>query len=439
MLDNQQAKDPLKEDFRNFLFLIWKHLNLPPPTEVQYDIGSYLQHGPKRLVIEAFRGVGKSWITSAFVCWVLYCDPQTKILVVSASKERADAFSTFTKRLITEVPFLQHLAPKGEQRSSNVAFDVGPSGASHAPSVKSVGITGQITGSRANLIVADDIETPKNSMTSVMREKLAEAIKEFDAVLSPGGRIVYLGTPQTEESIYNLLPERGYEIRIWPARYPENPDKYEGRIAPFIVERLSRFPVGSSVDPKRFSDLDLMEREGSYGRSGFALQFMLDTSMSDADRHPLKLSDLIVLSLNPEVAPVKVVYASGKDQILDLPAVGFTGDRYHSPMWVHKDWVEYQGSVMSIDPSGRGGDETGYAVVKMLNGQLYLTAAGGLKGGYELNTLEQLAKIARDQKVNYILIESNFGKHQHCRSKSYLIQGNSLRDNPEPSSMAQCH
>ena len=56
------------KNFKNFLYLCWKHLNLPEPTPIQYDIADYLQSSDKRLVIEAFRGVGKSWITSAFVC-----------------------------------------------------------------------------------------------------------------------------------------------------------------------------------------------------------------------------------------------------------------------------------------------------------------------------------------------------------------------------------
>ena len=150
-------------DFRNFLYVTWQHLNLPHPTPVQYDIADYLQtRNEKRKIIEAFRGVGKSWITSAFVCWRLLINPQEKILVVSASKQRADDFSIFTKRLLGEMEILQHLAPNDDQRNSNIAFDVAPSRASHAPSVKSVGVTGQMTGSRASLIIADDVESANN-------------------------------------------------------------------------------------------------------------------------------------------------------------------------------------------------------------------------------------------------------------------------------------
>jgi tRNA(Met) C34 N-acetyltransferase TmcA len=109
----------LIQDFRNFLFVVWEHLGLPEPTPVQYDIAQYLQdHDEKRIVIEAFRGVGKSYITSAYACHQLLLDPEVKILVVSASKIRADDFSTFTMRLITEMPLLQHLMPKGSHTTN---------------------------------------------------------------------------------------------------------------------------------------------------------------------------------------------------------------------------------------------------------------------------------------------------------------------------------
>lgn len=402
-------------DFRNFLFLVWCHLALPNPTAIQYDVAGYLQHGPRRRVIEAFRGVGKSWITVSYVLWRLYLDPQKKILVVSASKNLADNFSTFCFQLINTMPMLAHLRPRSDQRNAKIQFDVGPARESKDPSVRSVGITGQITGGRADLIVADDIETQNNSLTQQARDKLAEAVKEFDAVLKPGGEIVYLGTPQTEQSIYTQLPSRGYQIRIWPARYPD--EKWLGRnghqLAPFLADRLRDDPSlrGSPTDPQRFSDLDLCEREASYGRSGFALQFQLDTSLSDADRYPLKLSDLIVMDCNEELGPEKLIWASSPDLAYDdsVPCVGLTNDRYYRPMQIVGQWIPYQGSVLAIDPAGRGADELAYAVVKMLNGYLYVTACGGLRGGYNEQNLEWLARLALKQRINQVVYESNFG------------------------------
>tara|TARA_B100000963_G_scaffold183008_1_gene159090 strand:- start:205 stop:1872 length:1668 start_codon:yes stop_codon:yes gene_type:complete len=402
--------DPRLKDFRNFLFLVWDHLGLPEPTQVQYDIADYIQNGPKRRCVMAFRGVGKSWITSAFVVHQLLLDPTKNILVVSASKQRADDFSTFTLRLIDEMPLLQHLKPHDSQRNSKVAFDVGPAPAAHAPSVTSKGLTSQITGSRADLIIADDAESLTNSATQMMRDKMSEQVKEFDAVLKPGGAILYLGTPQTEASIYNQLPERGYEIRIWPARMPTEKQRlgYGKRLAPMIVGM--DLEEGEPVDPKRFNTYDLLEREASYGKSGFALQFMLDTSLSDVDRYPLKLSDLVIMRLDKEQAPEKILWAGSPEYAYkDLPCVGMAGDRYYMPMGVSGEFMNYQGSVLAIDPSGRGKDETAYAVVKMLNSQLFVTAAGGLPGGYDDDTLKALAMIAKDHSVSEVIIESNFG------------------------------
>ena len=398
-------------DFRNFLFVVWSHLNLPEPTPVQYDMAEYLQSDEKRIVIEAFRGAGKSYITSAYACHQLYLNPEVKILVVSASKIRADDFSTFTMRLIQEMPLLQHLIPKDNQRQSKISFDVGPAKASHSPSVKSAGITGQLAGSRADLIIADDIEIPNNSMTQTMRDKISEAVKEFDAVLKPDGRVVYLGTPQTEMSLYEVLPERGYKVKIWPARYPKDTIKYNGRLADTLVKKVDSDPtiVGQPTDPRRFNDHDLLERELSYGRSGFSLQFMLDTSLSDANRYPLKLEDLIVMDVDSEKGPEKIIWGRDKDKIVDIPNVGLPGDFYYKPLDTVGDYIDYTGSLLAIDPSGRGQDETAYAVVKMLNGYLYVVDFGGIEGGYGERVLKTISMIAKQHKVNYVLVESNFG------------------------------
>lgn len=396
------------KDFRNFVYLAWDHLGLPEPTPVQLDIAQYLQKGPRRRVVQAFRGVGKSWLTSAYAVFRLLHDPRINILVVSASKQRADDFSTFTLRLINEIPICQHLKPREDQRNSKIAFDVGPAPASQAPSVVSKGITSQITGSRADLIIADDVESLNNSATFLMRDKLSSSIAEFEAVLKPGGEILFLGTPQTEQSIYHSLHEKGYDTRIWPARYPEERLKtaFGSKLAPMLASGVS----GDPTDPRRFGAIDLMEREASYGRTGFALQFMLDSTLSDADRYPLKLSDLIVLGLNAENAPEKPIWAANMANVVkDVPCVGFNGDRYYGPMDIHGKWIPYEGGIMAIDPSGRGDNETAYAVVKMLNGFLYVTAAGGLKGGYGEDTMGRLVSIAKSQAVSLILVESNFG------------------------------
>jgi hypothetical protein len=390
---------------------VWDFLGLPPPTPVQNDIAYYLQHGPRRAVVEAFRGVGKSWITVAFVLWLLFLDPQKKIMVVSASQPLADDFSKFCKQLIDGMPLLQHLAPKQGQLDSSIRFDVGPATPSKDPSVKSAGITGQITGSRADVIVADDIEIPKNSYTHLLRERLSELVKEFDAVLKPGGRIIYLGTPQVEATLYNRLLTRGYEIRIWPAEVPAKLEAYHGRLSGFVQRLIEQgIPFSTPIDAKRFSREDLNERRASYGLSGYALQFMLDTNPAESDKHPLKTHDLIIHDCDLEMGHVKLIWSGDRVALVtDLQSGGFDGDYYVLASWKSAEMAKYTGTVMAIDPSGRGQDETAYAIVRNLHGMLYLVDVGGFRDGFSEATLNALATRAIRFRVNYVIDETNYG------------------------------
>ena len=53
-------------DLRNFVYVVWKHLGLPEPTPVQYSICEFLQEPHRRIIIEGYRGVGKSFLTAAY-------------------------------------------------------------------------------------------------------------------------------------------------------------------------------------------------------------------------------------------------------------------------------------------------------------------------------------------------------------------------------------
>ena len=405
----------LQDDFKLFLQALWEQLDLPSPTRAQYAIADYLQNGPKRLQIQAFRGVGKSWITGAFVLWTLFNDPERKIMIISASKERADNMSIFLQKLIIETPWLNHLRPKSDDsRWSRISFDVNCS-PHQAPSVKSVGITGQLTGSRADLMILDDIEVPGNSMTELMREKLLQLCTEAESILTPksDSRIMYLGTPQTTFTIYRKLAERSYRPFIWPARYPRSSSltKYDGLLAPQIQEDLdSGAEEWDCTDPDRFDNEDLLEREASMGRSNYLLQFQLDTSLSDAAKFPLKMADLVVTSVNPVEAPDNCIWCSDPSNVIkDLPTVGLPGDYFYSPMQLQGEWTPYTETICSVDPSGRGTDETAAAFISQKNGFLYLHEMRAYRDGYSDSTLLDILRGCKKYNVTKLVIETNFG------------------------------
>lgn len=437
----------LKGSFGLFLAYVWvRVLRLPKPTRIQRDIADYLANGPRRRFIAAFRGVGKTFLTAAYIVWRLWNEPDLKIMVVSANERFSHKIAAFIHTLIgaedvitrEDVPWSELQAGPG-QKNSTLEFDVGPAGPSKDPSVAAFGITGQMTGGRGDIILFDDVEVPKNSETEALREKLTDRMGEAEALMKPGGEIIVLGTFQSMASIYRGLKAKGFAMRLWPARYPRA-DKlhlYED-LAPLLKADLERDPAlglsdatdlgGQPTDPERFSELDLLERETGWGRAGFQLQFMLDTSLADAERYPLKTRDLIIMNTTRDLAPVRVAWGSSPElQVKDLDNVGFDGDRLFRPFYRAEEFQPYTGSVLEIDPSGQGRDETAYCVTKFLNGTIYVRRWGAFPDHSE-ETMAGLAEIAKAEGVNLIRVEGNFGDGMfsrllmpHLRRIEYLV------------------
>lgn len=402
---DEQLLRRLVTDFSFYLDYVYMNIGLPNSTPLQQRIATILGENPSRLILEAARGTGKSWIGAIYTTWRLLKNPDEKILVVSGSGAKAQEIATFIRRLFEDVPILRPLRPTKEQRDSIIAFDIRGCKVAIAPSVSCLGITSQITGKRASLVIADDVEIPSNSMTEVMREKLISRTQEFEALLIPDmpSSIIYLGTPQSMESIYNKLE---YPTKILPAQVPEDPMMYEGKLDEWV---LLQGKAGEATDKVRFPNEVLLERQAGMGAAGYKLQYMLDTTLSDAEKFPLKQKDIIVLPLDKKEAPATITYTGSKEYALDIPNIGFTGDRLHRPIRVSKDYLPYDKIIMSIDPSGSGTDETTWCVVGILSGNVYVLDWGGTKLGYSEEALMILALKAKEYKVNEIVPEKNFG------------------------------
>jgi hypothetical protein len=140
------------------------------------------------------------------------------------------------------------------------------------------------------------------------------------------------------------------------------------------------------------------------------LQFMLDTSLSDAEKFPLKMADLIVTSVNPKSAPDDIIWCSDpRNVIKELPTVGLPGDYFYGPMQLQGEWGAYQETICSVDPSGRGTDETAAAYISQRNGYLYLHEVRAYRDGYSDNTLLDILKGCKKFNVTKLVVETNFG------------------------------
>ena len=404
-------------EFEVFGDAVWKAINLPPLTDRQREIAKFLQYGPQRGFIAAFRGIGKSYLAACYALWCLLQNYDEQILILSGSSQRSVDSSLWVRSLLENprLPFLHHLRPGASQRDSKLSWDIGPATTQHSASFAAMSVGGSIQGRRCTKAILDDAEQANNSASQLQRETLLRNVMDVEAMLVPDtdSKIVVLGTFQSLNSIYNdMTGTRGYEAIYIPARVPDSDDEYVGKLADGVKEMYSRGDcTGKPTDPQRFDHDHLTRMELGMGALQWQIQMMLSTSVSDRLSHPLSLDDFIVLDgVNPYGAPIKIVPSKTQEnRIDDLPCLGLPGDSWYRPGFVDEsEMLPYATILMAVDPAGDSGtDETAFVVIGAVPGSLYILDAGGFKEGSSKKTLETLGKIAKRWKVKEILVENN--------------------------------
>ena len=401
------------DDFRNHLWGCFKYLGIGEPTPAQYAMADALQEGDVDMQLQAGRGFGKSVITACLASWFLLKDINCTIMVVSATSNKAAEFISMTRRILDLVPYCQHLKPGDHTTDNAFGFNVEcRTKTGQDKSCFARGISSQLTGSHADFVIADDVEIEGNCETAGARDKLLGKVSEFEQIRNVGGRVIFLGTPQIRDSIYNVLKE-GYPVTKFPAIIPDknNPSECED-INKWIWEIGGE--AGEATQPERFSFDVLMERQAKIGPRLFALHYKLDTSLADAEKYPLRLADLIVIDVNKDICPEKIVWAQSQP-MKAVPSFGMAGDMIYEPMWVSDNYTEYLQTLMFIDPSGRGRDETAICISSFANGYIFIHELLGLEGGYDKATLMKIAKLANEYDIKSIYVESNFGDAMFCQ------------------------
>lgn len=398
-------------------------------TIIQKDIVLFLKQilsGQQYGLIQAPRSQAKTTLVAIVAVWLLIHDPKHRILIVSAGSEVAGQISRQIYQIITSWDILECMRPdtKNGDRASVSAFDVHwqLKGVEKSPSVSSIGITSAMQGRRADTLIADDIESTENSLTEENRGKLKAKAKDFSAICQRGN-IIYIGTPQTIDSIYRELPSRGYEARIWTARYvsEEEEKQYKGLLAPIIVNRMAKDHTlrtgggldgnqGKVVDTELFDENLLVKKELDFGTDYFQLQMQLNTSLNDEQLFPLKLKNLMVMSFDTERAPVEVYWSSSKKNRFTHKLLSEDYELY-SPSYVSETFDRYQYKALFVDTAGGGAnaDETVAIVGYVLNGTIFIAEMIAMDAGKLDENYLTVTKLAFKHKVNSVVVEKNFG------------------------------
>ena len=388
-------------------------------TSIHKDIADFMSKGIQLSMVQAQRSQAKSTLAALLCVWTWIFNPKCRVLIISAGEDVAGQIANLVKQIVENWDILAVLrADRGKDRTSALAYDIHwlLKGIEKSPSLSAMGITGNLQGRRADLLIADDIESSKNSATQLMRSQLEHLTKDFTSICQ-NGQVLYLGTPQSSDSIYRSLKQRGYTIRIYPGRYPtrEQEALYEGNLAPLLIRRMKENKrlrtgggldgmMGQPIDPDFITEDMLIQKQLEQGDSYFQLQFMLNTELSDKLRFPLKARNLIVMDVLKNKAPGDISW---------LPAPNnrvFEGKDLYRPFNMSEEMFAYEGKMMFIDPAGTGGDETVCTVSYLLHGYVFIPKMLTVQGGYSPRVFQEIAETACDYGVQFIEIEENMDK-----------------------------
>lgn len=401
-------------------------------SELQIDIGRFIaDESLARIMVQAQRSQAKSTIVAIYAVWKLIHDCSHRVLVISAGADVALEIANWIIQIIMTWDILECMRPDRQHgdRSSTKAFDIHwmLKGPEKSPSVACIGVTANMQGRRADLLIPDDIESSKNGITETQRLALEHLSRDFTSICQ-NGRIIFMGTPQTVDSIYNNLEKRGYTIRVWPGRYPtkEEEPRYAGRLAPFIAERMRLYPqcqLGGGVDGSRgwatdpmITGLDergLQLKELDQGPEYFQLQHMLDTTLTDAGRYPLRPRDLVIMDVPRDKGPGSVTWMPRPTLKLDAMLT----DHYHcspelyAPLIVSEKYFDYEFKYVHIDPAGGGenADEVVAVAGYLLNGFIFYAGLVAMQGGHTEDNLKSLAEFIADHQPGEVGSEQNMG------------------------------
>ena len=260
-------KQPEKIGFFEFVY-VWlklQGLNIPQHQKkmIRWLFALYKNKQRRQGLLMAFRNSGKSTIVGLFCAWALFDNPTLRILVMAADHALAKKMVRNVKRIIEKHPLTENLKPPKSDQWASDQFTVKRDQELRDPSMLAKGIGANITGLRADLIICDDVEVPKNCDTQLKRHELREKLNELDYIITPGGLQLYIGTPHNFYTIYQTTPEK---------------DKSETE--PFLLgfEKLE-LPIidkdGNSSWPERFSLDKIASIRIRSGENKFLSQMML--------------------------------------------------------------------------------------------------------------------------------------------------------------------
>lgn len=409
--------NPEFKDFRVFLTVLWKEMGMVP-TKVQLLFADALQKSSHRtLAMLGYRGFAKTYILCAFCMWKLYWDPNLQISFWGSSQESAADSTKLMLSWLREIPWLQHMFPDSEQDQSGLSFDIRGRGVFRGSSVTARGITGTVTGTRADILVIDDPETSANGDTLKKRASIDRAMDEARYVIKDGGRIYVLGTVHFDDSLYTRLMAKGYKTYLFPMAVPsaETQKLCWPYYLPPLRKAMESLPEGTPLDRFSVSEIELKRQNGLLS---FERQCLVNPFRTQLSNKTLDMRKIIIFPADTEKLPIRFFHGANDEYLakdaMDTSSASIV-DKLYAPYKWDDQMKPYDYKIAYIDPAGGGKDETALSIVGVSSGYAVLFHCQGFVGGASEDNLSSILEACLRYKVNEICIESNFGQEMFAQ------------------------
>lgn len=434
----KSMEEMLKSDFRIFMSLLWKEMGLPKPTNMQLLFADVLQKSNHRLLcMLGYRGFAKTYISCAYLMWMLYREPTLKIAIWAANQENAGDSTQLMLNWIKNVKWLHHLHPGPEQDQSKLSFDVAGKTIIRGSSVSAYGITGTVTGTRADILLVDDPETSSNGDTAKKRIQIDRAMNEASLVVTQASeekntRVIVLGTVHFDDSLYTRLIGKGYKMYLFPMAVPSV--ETQKMCWDYYLPPVKKLIEANAVDyPLDRFGVDEIELRKGIGMLNYERQCLVNPFRTSLSEKPFDLRKAIIFQADREKLPTRFYHVQD-DQYIDNDAMGFSSASLVDKLYRPHRWEEtmrpYERKIMWVDPAGsdssstRKHDETAFGVLGVAGGYAVLFHIEGLLGGSKEENLLRILEVARFHKVDEIVVEDNFGQGMFAQ----LLRARQMRE-----------
>lgn len=214
-------KETAEADLLAFIRLLAPHLLL---GQCHIDLINWWQSSARKQnrIVLFPRGHLKSKLMALKTAWEITNDPTDTILYISATAGLAEKQLHLIKMVLTSATYQKYWPDMvNQEEGKRERWTVNEISVDHPsrkkegirdPTVKAVGLTGNITGFHATKLKLDDIVVPRNAYTQDGRDKVAALVSQLASIEEPESEIDVVGTRYHPKDQYETFLNQTYTL-----------------------------------------------------------------------------------------------------------------------------------------------------------------------------------------------------------------------------------